>query len=94
MRKSVPSMAPGTKGFDVIADQILAALEASGWNITDLSKRSGVPRVGLSNWLNGNRPLRADYLAQILPALGLEIMRPAPASHTAAKPAAKSAKAR
>jgi transcriptional regulator with XRE-family HTH domain len=72
-------MAPGTKGFDVIADQILAALEASGWTITDLANASGVPRVGLSNWLNGNRPLRADYLARLLAPLGLAILRPAAA---------------
>lgn len=73
--RSVPSMSPGQRGFDTAADKILAALELAEMPISTLSRISGVPRVGLSNWLNGNRPLRADYLMRVLDALGLAITR-------------------
>lgn len=73
--RSVPSMSPGQRGFDTAADKILAALELAEMPISTLAQKSGVPRVGLSNWLNGNRPLRADYLMRVLDALDLAITR-------------------
>ncbi len=75
MRRSVPSMAPGRRGFDVLADKVLAAMELKSVGVGELAERSGVSRVVLSAWLNGRRPMRADYLAAVLGALDL-VIRP------------------
>lgn len=72
--RGVASMAPGVRGFDAAADTVWSALDLHRLTISELAQRSGVPRVGLSNWLNGRRPLRADYLVAVLGALGLAIL--------------------
>lgn len=71
--RGVPSMAPGQRGFDLFADTVLAAMEAQAVNVTELARLSGVPRPILSFWLNGRRPLRADYLHCVLEALELGV---------------------
>lgn len=71
--KGVASMVPGARGFDAAADLVAAEIDRRGFTVSELAERSGVARVGLSNWLNGRRPLRADYLMAILGALGLGI---------------------
>lgn len=72
--KGVPSMVPGRRGFDAAADKVLAAMELRGWGPSDLARESGVKREVLSYWLNGSRPLRADYLLALLAALDLDIL--------------------
>lgn len=69
--KGVPSMIPGSRGFDQGADCVWDRLEQLGWTVSDLAAKSGVPRVGLSNWLNGRRPLRCDYFLAVCRALNL-----------------------
>lgn len=71
--KGVASMVPGTKGFDVAADAVLAELDRTGLTITELAERSGVSRETISYWVHGRRPLRADYLIAIVRVLKLTI---------------------
>jgi transcriptional regulator with XRE-family HTH domain len=71
--RSVPSMVPGNEGFDVLADVVLRAMRAADMNVSQLASASGVSRVVLSAWLNGRRPMRADYLAATLKPLGLTL---------------------
>jgi DNA-binding phage protein len=72
--RGVTSMVPGTRGFDAAADLVHREMEAAGMSVSELAERSGVLRESLSYWLNGRRPLRADYLLAILAALNLEIV--------------------
>lgn len=73
MAHRVQSMAPGRTGFDVLADQVAAAMQQQDMNVSELAGRTGVPRPILSYWLNGRRPMRADYLAVVLAELALAI---------------------
>lgn len=71
--RHIPSLAPGARGFDVLADQVLATMESQRVSVSELAQRSGVPRETLSAWLNGRRPMRADYLVTVLGVLELAV---------------------
>lgn len=74
MATYVPSMAPGKIGFDAAADLVVLAMADRELTVSGLADLSGVSRVNLSNWINGRRPLRADYLIALLPHLGISLV--------------------
>lgn len=65
-------------GFDPIADQIDGILKSRGISKNALAEATGVRREQISTWINGQRPLRVDYLVKILDELGLEIVERKP----------------
>lgn len=76
--RGIASAAPGVRGFDAAADLVAAELERSGRSLAELAAASGVGREMLSYWINGRRPLRADYLLAVIAELGLTLRMPRP----------------
>lgn len=71
--RGVKSMVPGVRGFDAAADQVAAELERREMSVRALAEQSGVTRESLAYWINGKRPLRADYLMAVVRTLSITL---------------------
>lgn len=57
----------------VLKEQLRNALRASGISVSELSRRSGVPKQSLSDWLAGTSPKNIKQVKCVANCLGLSL---------------------
>lgn len=59
--------------MDTVTDSIKKAVQDSGLSIRNLSKLSGVPRIPLNRFMNGQTELRLSMVDLLAEFFGLEL---------------------